>query len=50
MCTTFISEGQKEIQRACSPLLERIERVEVAGFTSSLVLHEVMYKILLKGY
>jgi predicted nucleic acid-binding protein len=36
------------LKRACSSFLQRIENSEIRGVTSSLVLDEVMYKILLK--
>jgi predicted nucleic acid-binding protein len=36
------------LKKACSSFLQRIENSEIRGVTSSLVLDEVMYKILTK--
>lgn len=36
--------GPKPIKDPCSSFLERIERGEVKGFTSTLVLDELAYK------
>ena len=44
----FYLRGPSEIQKTCILFLERIVKGEISGFTSSLVLDEVMYKILLK--
>jgi predicted nucleic acid-binding protein len=44
----FYLRGPVEIQKGCTSLLQRVERREIHGVTSSLVLDEVMYKILLK--
>ena len=44
----FYLRGPEQLQESCSSLLERVERNDVIGFTSSLVLDELMYKILLK--
>ncbi len=44
----FYLRGPEQLQESCSSLLERVERKDVIGFTSSLVLDELMYKILLK--
>jgi len=40
--------GPKDIQEACTNFLERIERSEIIGYTSPLVLDELAYKLLLK--
>ena len=44
----FYLRGPGDPQKACMRLLERIERKEVDGYTSTLVLDELIYKILLK--
>ncbi|MHB8565542.1 MAG: type II toxin-antitoxin system VapC family toxin [Nitrososphaerales archaeon] len=44
----FYLRGPEELRKTCVSLLERIDKGENIGFTSSLVLDEVMYKILLK--
>src|ERR1700730_2752331 len=41
--------GPEGPRNACIALLEKMEKKENTGFTSSLVLDEVMYKILLKS-
>jgi len=40
--------GPKSIRDKCMGLLERIERGEVKGYTSALVLDELAYKLLLR--
>lgn len=44
----FYLRGPKEPQKVCMALLESIEGREITGYTSTLVLDELMYKILLK--
>lgn len=44
----FYLRGPSSLQRACILLLERIERKDIGGYTSTLVLDEIIYKILLK--
>ena len=44
----FYLRGPLSIQKACTNLLERIERNEITGYTSALILDELIYKILLK--
>jgi predicted nucleic acid-binding protein len=44
----FYLRGPEEVRRPCISLLEGIDKGENNGFTSSLALDEVMYKILLK--
>jgi predicted nucleic acid-binding protein len=44
----FYLRGPDSLQKACMLLLERIERKDVVGYTSTLVLDELIYKILLK--
>jgi len=45
----FYLRGPEEAKGICSFMLERVEKREITGFTSSLVLDEVMYKMLLKS-
>lgn len=45
---SLLSTGPEEPSKVCAQLLHRIDKRENIGFTSSLVLDEVMYKILLK--
>jgi len=40
--------GPKSIRDKCTGLLERIEKGEVKGYTSALVLDELAYKLLLR--
>jgi predicted nucleic acid-binding protein len=40
--------GPKSVREVCTQLLERIERGELNGCTSSLVLDELAYKLLLR--
>ena len=40
--------GPKKIQEICTNFLEKIERKEITGYTSPLVLDELAYKLLLK--
>jgi predicted nucleic acid-binding protein len=40
--------GPKSVREVCTRLLERIERGELKGCTSSLVLDELAYKLLLR--
>ncbi|MBI2184285.1 MAG: type II toxin-antitoxin system VapC family toxin [Thaumarchaeota archaeon] len=44
----FYLRGPSSLQKACILLLERIERKDIGGYTSTLVLDELIYKILLK--
>ena len=44
----FYLRGPNIIQKACTSLLQRIERKEMVGYTSTLVLDELIYKLLLK--
>jgi len=44
----FYLRGPESLQKACISLLERIEGKEIAGYTSTLILDELIYKILLK--
>jgi len=44
----FFLRGPGSLQRACTAFLERIEAKEIKGYTSALVLDELIYKILLK--
>lgn|SRR5487761_173154 len=44
----FYLRGPEDLKKACSSFLQRIEKNEIRAVTSSLVLDEVMYKILLK--
>ncbi len=44
----FFLRGPSSLQRACTAFLRRIESEEIAGYTSALVLDELIYKILLK--
>ncbi len=44
----FFLRGPESPQRDCTTLLERMEAKEIKGYTSALVLGELIYKILLK--
>lgn len=44
----FYLRGPESAQKACTTLLERVEKKDIAGYTSTLVLDELIYKILLK--
>ncbi len=44
----FYLRGPENAQKACISLLQRIEGKDVAGYTSTLILDELIYKILLK--
>jgi len=45
----FYLRGPEDTRNVCTSFFEGIEGGEISGFTSSLVLDEVMYKILLKA-
>lgn len=40
--------GSGSLQRSCTAFLERVEAKEITGYTSALVLDELIFKILLK--
>ncbi len=44
----FYLRGPTAQQKACTDLLQKVETGDVAGYTSTLVLDELIYKILLK--
>jgi len=44
----FYLRGPMEVRKECTKFLERIEKGEILGYTSVLVLDELMYKILLR--
>ena len=44
----FYLRGPEDLRKDCTLFLERIDEKGITGFTSSLVLDELMYKILLK--
>jgi predicted nucleic acid-binding protein len=44
----FYLRGPEEVQKKCISLLEMVKKQKVAGFTSTLVIDELIYKILLK--
>jgi predicted nucleic acid-binding protein len=45
----FYLRGPENARKVCTSFFEDVERQEIRGFTSSLVLDEVMFKILLKA-
>lgn len=44
----FYLRGPEDIRKECTKFLERVEKEEILGYTSVLVLDELMYKILLR--
>lgn len=44
----FYLRGPERVRMTCTLLLERVEGKDVSGYTSTLVLDELMYKILLR--
>jgi predicted nucleic acid-binding protein len=44
----FYLRGPKDVRKESTKFLERIENGEISGYTSTLVLDELMYKILLR--
>lgn len=44
----FYLRGPRDIRKESAKFLERIENGEISGYTSTLVLDELMYKILLR--
>ncbi len=44
----FYLRGPKDVRKESTDFLERVEKGEISGYTSTLVLDELMYKILLR--
>lgn len=44
----FYLRGPREVRKGSAKFLERVEKGEISGYTSTLVLDELMYKILLR--